>query len=155
MKVENMDSTDDNEIILPEEENLAPHPMTVRHRLTMVQTFYHQVNGGDAHEIRTQCDRTLESDEQVYERNTTASPDPIPLDFGWLNDQPIALIVIKNQEPGQYQDKLLEVNFPGSEVGLLISPGEVMAFRPTQPHLVTLKALNSSKIKYTLFVVPG
>lgn len=149
-----MDSGD-NEIILPEEEAFATNPMAVRHRLTMVQTFYHQVNGGDAHEIRTQCDRALDSDEQVYERNTTVSDVPTFLDFGWLNNQPIGLIVIKNQEPVQHRDKLLEVGFPGSEVGLLISPGEVMAFRPTQPQLITLKALNSNKTKYTLFVVPG
>lgn len=126
--------------------------MSVRHRLTMVQRIYHQVNGGDASEISSSSSRSLESDEQVYERHTTVAEDAVRLDLGWIGqgNLSVALVVVRNDE-----DKgIVEVVFPGADVTLLVHPRESVAFCPTHPDQIALRS-QGGKLKFTSFVVPG
>ena len=126
--------------------------MSVRHRLTMVQRIYHQVNGGDASEMSSSSSRTLESDEQVYERHSSVTEEAVRLDLGWIGqgNLPVALVVLRNDE----DEGVVEVVFPGADVTLLVHPREQVSFCPTHPDQIAVRS-QGGKLKFTTFVVPG
>ena len=123
---------------------------TVRHRLTVVEKLYHQTHGGEPTCIESTYEMQLQTDEEVYSRNTVADKTPVRLDLGWLNDKPVNQIVITNRETAP--DKLIKIGFDDSVMHFVVLPGQSSRFLPAGS--VMISCLHGPA-KYKIQVIPG
>lgn len=138
-------------------------------RLTVVGTVYHQRPGEQPTAVPFQFTRSLEIDEQPYERHTTVSDfEWVKLDLGWLQGR-VGTIVIANRDGGsqtnptdeervQLKQRVLLVGSPSTELGLfvirdIVSPGEVAILTVLDPDALWIRSQRGS-IMYTLWAFP-
>lgn len=78
--------------------------MTQHDRITVVDKFYFEPAGGKSRLFETKFWHDLKSIEQLWERSCIGNETWKQLDLGWLNGQPVGMIVIENNE-GKFYDK--------------------------------------------------
>lgn len=139
----------------------------LKHRLTVVQTVYHQLPGQQPKSYESRFDRELETHEQPYERHTSVEEEWQPLDVGWLKDVGVGMLVISNDEgnfnvvnPSKEEKeavakKILEISYEEIHYGntWLIYPRESMRACPTLLMPLFIRC-QSGNCKYTLQAFP-
>lgn len=130
-------------------------------KLTVVETVYHQAYGGQARSVVSNFSRTLNSDEEVYQRRMDLTPEWQALDCGWIKS--CSMLLIENpplrlqrvptlEEAVENSKKVVEVSFLSAN-GIIIFPGESARFTPTRPQELLLRAQVPLRCRITLF--PG
>lgn len=147
-------------------------PNKLKNRITVREQVYLETHGGKPEEILSSFSRELESYEQPYTRNLTATEEWQSLDFGWLKDNVGMLVIVNNEgkftqvnptdeERTEAAKKVLEVShFRGvSSTGgqrlnvWLIPVGENMRGSSTGSHLLHIRSQHGNT-KYTLYAFP-
>lgn len=152
------------------------NPFSLNHRpptpmfgcLTFVGMLYHRESPSEeatSNEIR--FNRNLNIQEQPYERKKLkVGEEWRPIDYGFLNDVPLSMILIKNEEGKGFQilpteeekaetlAKVLEVGYEGWDKGFQIPVGESHPFTPSDFKALRIRSL-SGITRYSIAVIPG
>lgn len=152
-----------NDSIVSKEPSKAQHGV-----LTYTSMIYHRESPMDeATSIPIQFSRNLNTQEQLFgPRKYQVGESWEPLDFGWLKDKPISMIIIKNLE-GKFDQivptlqqrveasyKALVVAYEDSDLGFDIPIGESLPFVSRDPSKLRIRCLLGIA-KYTLIAIPG
>lgn len=146
--------------IAPSMQELMKFPVTkvqkkVRHRLTVVEHIYPQLDGSSGRELPSFGYSTdLESDQEVYTCWPKSTTEPRPIDLGWLSDKKIGMLIFKNLETNRPTDRdyALQVRVDGQPM-TEVYPGESCRFRSLEGSQVTVYSV--VPVKYVLCVVPA
>lgn len=142
----------------------------LKDRLVVVETVYHQPTGEQPTAVESRFSRDLQTVEQPYQRQLTATEEWKPLDCGWIKDA--GMLVIQNLE-GKFQAnptdeeraeaaaRVLEVSYredqdPNMDVsrhGWLIYPGESFRGCPSNLDLLAVRSQYGS-LRLSVFIIP-
>ncbi len=136
--------------------------------LTVAGMVYHRESPTEeatSHDLT--FSRVLSTQEQPYgPRKCKVDENWTPLDYGWLADKPISMILIKNlegkfpqtqpteQERLDASAKALEVGYEASEDGFSVLVGETQPFSPSNPSALRIRS-KSGIAQYSITVIPG
>ena len=132
-------------------------------RLTVVEHVYHQIQGDAPTSIEAKYSTPLESDEQVYTRQTIATETPEQLDIGWIKDW--QLLIIENNAgknlqkiptEEQKQDiaqRVIQITSGDTPIAL-IYPGTSARFCPADLKSLDVRCLHGSA-RYVLHIIPS
>lgn len=109
----------------PEPEQSEPKQKPQPDRITVVESVYHQRFTKQPTGVESRFSRNLDTREQPYTRQLTATKDWQPLDCGWLKS--VGMLVISND--GSENDLLVGYG-RGHDVNWIIPPGESMRGYP-------------------------
>lgn len=122
----------------------------ILHRLSVVSTIYHQVDGGEAHDVTSRYDLTLDTDEQVYRRTSRLTLAPTVVDLGWLKGQPVCMICVENLD----EEAVLVVQFGDGPPAMRVLPKTSVSFMPIDTETIKLST-SIAQSKCALTVIPG
>lgn len=133
----------------------------LRDRLTVSERVYHRPIGEEASEFVSAYSHELETQEQPYERNCTATEEWQEVDLGWLKDG-VSMLVIRNNEGRRLQrNPTDDVKADIAKRVLLVSPDRSLPWlvRPKEslrgcPSTRLFIRSQHGPIKYTVFAVP-
>jgi hypothetical protein len=150
----------------PVTEAATPQPPTPRQarrgRLTVVEQLYHQDSAGNATPVTTTFCRHLQSDEQPYSRRITVGPTWQHIDHGWLDKQPIGMLVVANNgKPGDGSNVELGVyvgfsnGTPMAQHVAVILPGEALRLQPAYISDLRLRCTGPNPVSCTTTLLPS
>lgn len=124
-------------------------------RLTVVETVYHHQRGGQPAAVEARYTRRLASDEQPYRRTMTLGAEWQPVDLGWLQGQPVGLLILQSGEkPG---GPLVEVGvavLDAVQPAFVIRPGESFRGEPLPDAEICVRA-SAAGARLAVTVLPG
>jgi hypothetical protein len=144
---------------------------TLKDRLTVVETVYHQPAGEPPVSVDFRFSRDLDSVEQSYRRQLTATEDWKSLDHGWIEQA--GMLVIQNlegkfranptdEERAEAAAKVLEVAHRVDEdpaAGVwdcavwLVLPGESFRGCPSDIKRLVVRS-RSAPLRFSVFILP-
>jgi hypothetical protein len=137
-------------------------------RLTVTETVYYQYGQDQPVQASAQFGRTLDTEEQAYQRKVTVGEDWKPLDVGWAGPVPAMLVVANDEhryvpptiptpeEAAALEAKVVEVGVTppnGAVVGFArVRPRETCRFEPSARVVVRCPA---GRCRVVVFAAPG
>lgn len=138
---------------------------TIKDRLAVVETAYHQQFGKQPHSIETRFSRQLSTQNQLYERQLVATEEWYPLDCGWLESTGMMVLVNNegkflqvqptDEEREAAERKVLEVSYQDAPHNVwLILPRESMRAQPGDVRKLRIRC-QSGVARFTLCLFPS
>jgi len=120
-------------------------------RLTVVDTVYYQPPGCSPTCAEGHFSRAVETDEQVWARQTSAGENWSPLQVGWVKKASSLLIINSKSSPGPME--LADSREPVRPFAV-IRPGESARFEPADPETLVIRCTAGAG-RYELTLIPG
>jgi hypothetical protein len=141
-----------------------PKPLKQIGLLTVVETVYHHHPSLTPLTTDNRFTRHISTDEQPYSRFVVVGEEWQPIDYGWLKDKPIGMMVIENCPPQLMTHPTLEekrvLDAAVIEVGLppfaQVLPGESCRFHPHESVLNNLRIrCRQGNTRCRVTLIPG
>lgn len=130
--------------------------------------IYHRENvHSEAHEIELVFSNRLKTEEAMAGgRKCKTTEEWSEIDYGWLKDQPISCVVIKNlagefqqtiltpEEKAALAEKILILGYEGCSEGFVIKPGQTLPYFATDFTKLRIRCA-SGECPYKAFIIPG
>ncbi len=156
--------TDDTDEIIDVDEK-PPKPVG---RISAVLRLYYSSPSIPPMSVADQWYRWGKTDRAAYQRPyCVVSDEWLPIDLGWLEGQPIGMIVLSNDEGKGLQStpsaaeredtemRVLEVCFSDRRTAdVYVLPGTSLPLTPVTPQAVMVRS-RFKTVKYTITVLPG
>lgn len=134
-----------------------------KNRLSVIGAVYYETADAQPEGAHYAFSRELETDDQVYKRNLTATKEWRPLDCGWLDDCSM-LVIVNNEgkftvnptdeEQEEASEKVLEVCYDyTTSYYWLIPVGESMQAYPSDASKLFIRC-RSGDAKFTVHLFP-
>lgn len=138
---------------------------SLKARITIVETLYHQIPREEPTEVTCRFSKELHSKEDPYQRRKLIGKEWQPLGFGWLsgNVGMVSLIndagkerqgIPSEEEKAALALQVIRIRFSKGSCGdLVVPPGESIRFRPHTEGFIEL-CCSAGEVRYRLFVTP-
>ena len=131
-------------------------------RVSAQLNFSYNQDNADPVAVACHFSRVLaQASEEPYLRKITLGEVWEPLDFGWLRDHPVGMVLLNyplvkkqvypTEEERQAQaDKIIEVSLGDPEQIMLLHPGMFLPFLPSNPHSVVARCRSGTARLHTI-----